>query len=327
MEPIYRALALASARRPMALGVVLLLGGCSLSGVDIDEASVASASSHYEPVALEEPAQGLQLHAGPFELGPGEELYYCRITTLPIAEPMDVIRLHHRASAVHHFNVWGLSSGPEGDREGACEDLWAETTMGLAAPLYASQDREFVGQFPDGVAGRLVPEQQVLLEFHSLNTTDAPVVAEAFLNVEWAEPGTIEVHANGLFGSNTDLELPPNQQVTVSKKCLVDVDMHVFALGSHFHRSGLQFDILLLDEAGEPDELVYTNTSWESAEVVMLSDNPIVLRAGGGFEYRCTFHNRTDSTIGYGPSVDDEMCMMAAVYYPDAGFKVCASPP
>ena len=57
----------------------------------------------------------------------------------------------------------------------------------------------------------------------------------------------------------------------------------------------------------------------------MHSDEPIVLEAGGGFEYRCTFHNQTEQTIGYGPSVDDEMCMMAAVYYPDAGFKVCDS--
>ncbi len=80
-------------------------------------------------------------------------------------------------------------------------------------------------------------------------------------------------------------ELEPKTKVVLRQKCTVPVDMDVFVLGSHFHGRGTRFEINLLDPSGEPGELVYESTDWQSPP--------------------------------------EEMCMMVGIYYPDAGFLRC----
>jgi hypothetical protein len=272
-------------------------------------------------VDLAPPERGVQLSIGPFELAPYSETYWCRIALLPNDEPLDVVRLEHQASStLHHFNIWALAVAPEEEIEGACDEIWSETNMALASPLYASQDPSFSGSFPDGVAGLLPSGQAVLMEYHALNAYGDPAMTEARLNAYAAE-GPVEAYANGLFGSNTDIDLPPHSERTISKSCIAGVDMEVFAIGSHFHQQGRRFEVFSLDDEGQADALVYESTSWESPLLSIFE--PMHVPAGGGFEFRCHYENETDVEIGYGPTSQDEMCMFVALYFPDAGFQLC----
>jgi len=273
------------------------------------------------------PERGYQLHMGPFEIPAFTEVYQCKIIQTPNTEPADIIGLSHLASeSVHHFNAWALLDDPGREMEGPCSDLWAETNMALANPLYASQTSSFEGWFPDGVAGQLPAEQWVLMEYHAINPTAQDQITEGYINAMTAAPDTIEHYANGLYGSNTDLEIPPGQTASFTKKCLVDVQMNVFVMGSHFHQLGTFFEVYRLDAAGQRVELVYENDDWESPELEFWTETPLVLLPGEGFEYTCHFENTTDQTVGFGPSASDEMCTLAALYYPDAGFKLCMDP-
>lgn len=276
-----------------------------------------------EGVTLEPPELGVQLGIGPLEVPPGEERYLCKTMRLPNDAPLDVIALEHAASgSAHHFNIWGLLAGPE-DTEGDCDEVWSQTSMQLASPLYGSQDPTFYGAFPDGVAASLPADQLVLLELHVINATTEPLSAEALFNAYAAAPGTIDTYANGIFGSIDDIYVPPHGEATVSADCRIDRDVEVFVLGSHFHSHGRLFEIRLLDAQGEPGEVVYQNTDPDSPELSIFSDDPIHIPAGSGFHYSCTYENPTDVPIEEGEGADDEMCMMAAVYYPDQGFLWC----
>ncbi len=269
------------------------------------------------------PDIGVQLTIGPLEVPAGEERYLCKVARLPNAEPLDVIALEHSAStSMHHFNIWGLLAGPE-EAEGDCDELWAETSMDLASPLYASQEPYFYGEFPDGVAGQFPADQLVLIEYHVINPTQTVMIVEGTFNAWAAEPGTIETYANGIYGSIDEITLPPHEETVLSEKCYLDVDVEVFALGSHFHSRGVLFEIFGLDETGEASDLLYSNTDYESPALLLRSDDPLSISAGGGFEFRCHYQNDTDVTITAGENSDDEMCMMVAIYYPDQGFLRC----
>jgi hypothetical protein len=286
----------------------------------------APAAPRDDEVDLAAPELGVQVSIGPLEVEASSEATLCRVVRLANADPIDVIALEHEASpGTHHFNIWGLLAAADEDVTGDCDAVWGGTSMELASPLYASQDPAFYGEFPDGVAATLPAEQLVLLEYHVINTDPEPVSVSASFNAYAAEPGTIDTYANGIFASASPIELPPGQTTVVASRCALDADVNVFAIGSHFHARGRQFDIWAVDAAGERGERVYTNDDWESPDLLLRSDDPLALPAGGGFDYACTFDNDTDRTITQGESADDEMCMMVAIYYPDLGFIDCSA--
>ncbi len=218
----------------------------------------------------------------------------------------------------------GNIGGTPGE-EGPCDEIWAKTNISVGAPLYASQDPTFSGEFPPGVGAQLLPNLLVLQELHFINTRDVPVEVSGEINIVAAAPGTELIYANGLFGSIDDIALEPQTEVVLRQKCTVPVDMDVFVLGSHFHSRGTRFEINLLDEAGEPGELVYESTDWQSPPLDIMPTDPIHIPAGSGFSYACTFKNDTDDWIYAGESSTEEMCMMVGIYYPDAGFLRCGS--
>ena len=167
----------------------------------------------------------------------------------------------------------------------------------------------------------------MLVKYHAVNPTAEAVVAEAKLNAYAVDRDQVDAYANGIYGNNTAIEISPGASPTFARSCYVEHDIEVVVIGSHFHRLGTRFEVWLLDDAGEASELVYENEDWESPELSFYTDAPISVPAGGGFEYRCSYENDTDRVVEYGDASTDEMCMFAAVYYPDQGFLPCRDAP
>jgi hypothetical protein len=76
-------------------------------------------------------------------------------------------------------------------------------------------------------------------------------------------------------------------------------------------------------EAG-PDTPVYAvpNWSWEEPATVQ-HDPPFTVPSGGGFRFTCQYDNKSNNTVGFGESANQEMCFFWAYYYPNQGPKVC----
>ena len=49
----------------------------------------------------------------------------------------------------------------------------------------------------------------------------------------------------------------------------------------------------------------------------------MVVPAGTGFEWSCTWYNDTDETVNYGVNATDEMCNMAIVFTPFSMTATC----
>ncbi|HNH46058.1 MAG TPA: hypothetical protein PKY30_03415, partial [Myxococcota bacterium] len=106
---------------------------------------------------LTPPEYGVQMTIGPVTLEAHQEIYWCKTQRLPNSAALDIVGLAHRVTTgAHHYNVWGLVVGPE-EEEGPCDEIWAKANMSVGAPLYASQDPTFSGEFPPGVGAQLLP--------------------------------------------------------------------------------------------------------------------------------------------------------------------------
>jgi len=91
-------------------------------------------------------------------------------------------------------------------------------------------------------------------------------------------------------------------------------DVEIIFLASHTHQLGTEFTIAPFD--GESvGEVIYRNDDWHSPQITQY-DPPLIVPAGTGFQWSCTWTNTTDKVINYGPTSDDEMCNLALVHTP-----------
>ncbi len=98
-------------------------------------------------------------------------------------------------------------------------------------------------------------------------------------------------------------------------------DVEVLFLAGHMHRLGIEFTIAPFDGT-ETGDIFYRNDDWHVPGIEQY-DTPMVVPAGTGFEYACTWRNTTDETVEYGLSAADEMCNMAIVHTPFSLSALC----
>jgi len=99
-----------------------------------------------------------------------------------------------------------------------------------------------------------------------------------------------------------------------------------FAITGHEHQWGTNVYVEVAEDSGSPGTPVYDVPSfrWDEPETVVY-DPPFSVPSGGGFNLTCEWDNRSDADVGFGTSVDDEMCFFWAYYFPSQGPLVCAN--
>ena len=84
---------------------------------------------------------------------------------------------------------------------------------------------------------------------------------------------------------------------------------------------GTRFTVAEWDGASASD-IFFDNDDWHSPKITQY-DPPLVVPAGTGFEYACTWENTTDVEVNYGLDASDEMCNLAIVFTPLSPTALC----
>ncbi len=287
---------------------LLLLAACT--GTDADS----------EPVGLLDPppeGYGFQLEMTA-EAPPYSEVWTCEVYTVDTTEVAYVNWIEFTQNAgTHHMTLStpNLGSGlvlEEGTHD--CEELYLETMDDLTM-IYGNQGAaEGEMHLPEGVAASLPPALQILHEIHYVNATDEPVDLYSRVNAWTLLESEV---TEGIWGGSVrdeNIEIPAQSRHSEWSRCVFNRDVEVLFLASHTHEKGIQFDIAPFDSA-EVGEVFYTNDDWHDPMIVQY-DPPLVVPAGEGFEWTCTWDNDTDERLTYGLTAEDEMCNMAVVHTP-----------
>lgn len=293
-------------RVALAAGLAALAGGCASSESD---------SATPQPVVLE---------SEHFSVAPGEEKTLCQV----IHAGNKAMEFNHISSRMvegsHHlilFRHLGLPGYPT--PEPGLQDCEMEAPR---LYVYGAQEAVHDVSLPEGIGGRLEENEIFILEVHIANASEQALDAFATVSINPAPADSIEQYSGVLFYVNTDFSIPPGAGVegapvhTDDATCRVPRDVNVFRMQSHTHKRMTRVNTWLTDLDGNDEQAIYKNEDWHSPNTRNFSDPPLAVESGKSIHFECSWTNETDSAIGFGPSVEDEMCIVGLGYYPAIEF-------
>src|SRR4029450_6207461 len=204
-------------------------------------AASAGARTH-----LRKPKRGFQMKVGAYTIQPGEDREMCEYRRIPISRPMDVTSFTLRMPpGAHHFAMWGYGGAlTEDDRfqHGPFESVGCTgAAPGDPFPqlMIPTQNPNTTLRFPEGIALRLEPHQQVFLNPHMKNFGTEAVQPDIRFNFVKARKGKIEHYAQALtFGNMFGIHIPAGGDQTLTAEWTVPVPLTIIHLSTHQHRLG-----------------------------------------------------------------------------------------
>jgi hypothetical protein len=274
-------------------------------------------------------ADSFKVDWGPVMVDPGVEKTMCIRKRLPTDRPIRVGQIvNELGPASHHMIVYRLADGDETAEPEECTPFVDVLDPSKGAPMAVTQRSSETIALPPAVAFTLDPGQLVRIELHFINATDEQQELRASSTfVEIAED-EFEQEADFMFIGNPDINVPAGSDFTLDTPFLPLPDrlagIQVFAVTGHEHQWGTGVTASMV--TGEADEgtTIYDpeNFQWNEPETIY-HDPALTLPDGGGFRFQCTWHNASQQDVGFGESVDDEMCFFWAYYYPSQGSQLC----
>jgi hypothetical protein len=299
--------------RPGSFFAVLLTGslawGCLLTDDPIDEIP-----DETPPGFLDGAFDVFVAPSGEFEVPAFSEVTRCAVVRMDNLDPFYVSG--YKAEMLpgsHHFNLFWIPEGSLGEpRLGDCD-------MNAVRFFFAGSQWESVEEYmPEDRAVKIPERSDLLLEVHYLNTGPEPITGHVEVTLRGADPATLVDEIGTYMNLMDGFQIPPHSERTYAARCPVVAGSHVWLLTSHSHWRTDLFEIFRYREGSDELELLYESRDPLHPEL-MRFDEPLVFEEGEGFEFRCHWRNDTDQHVRNGPDADDEMCIMAAFYYPDAG--------
>lgn len=266
----------------------------------------------------DEPTDHVTLESTPYTLQPGEEKYFCYTMRLPADRDVAITKLTPKYGVgTHHIlAVQTIATEPEGFSE--CNVLIRTTWV----PLYTGGLNSGALALPENIGFRpLERGQQILMQLHLQNATDAPITDVTSLRLDFVDQ-TPEIQPASIYGlDNRKINVPAHSMATSAMSCNASKDLDVFAVLGHMHKQGVHLDVSRGATAGA--EMLYEE-AWKFEE------QPVTLKSfhvnkGDNLHLRCTHKNDGNAPLLYGESSDTEMCSFVMYYAPATGLDGCIS--
>jgi hypothetical protein len=288
----------------------------------------------FEPLPI--PAQGFQLHLGPFNVWPSaindrEFLYYKPYSTTRNTY-ITRYQIRYRAGS-HHMIVYNYPTGTAG---GLTPNVYRDIrdSLGAINPITLLQlgnlfpNRFFVGtqtpeidySFPPGVALQMPPGTGFDLNVHSVNRTSAGRLGEVYVNIHTVDSAAVVHKATARNFQNADIFLPPFQTTTISRSFRFSQNTNIIQMWAHAHQRMIEFSVFGAGGAHNGRLLYYTN-DWEHPALLSLR-TPLRFLAGDSIRMVTTWHNPTSQPIRGGILSTDEMQFLFFIAYNDSPSEI-----
>jgi hypothetical protein len=254
-----------------------------------------------------------------YTLQPGDEKYFCYTTNLPADREIAIIRLTPTYGAGTHHILFSQAVAPEPVGFSECPVL-SKTTW---VPMYAGGKGSDPLELPANTGFKpFTTGQQVIMQLHLQNTTDAPISGRAAMRMEYVD-ATPDLRQAGVFAlDNRKLDIPAHTAAALNEmSCVVGEDLHVFAALGHMHKHGVHLDLSRGAVAGS--EMLYEE-DW-NFDAQPIAPLPLELKKGDNLFLRCTHNNDGVDPLPYGESSNTEMCILLMYYAPIEMVRSCVN--
>jgi hypothetical protein len=179
--------------------------------------------------------------------------------------------------------------------------------------LAGSQSQQQDYTFPEGAALLIPAGASLDLNSHYVNKTNAVMKGEAQINLYTVDKEKVQRVVQTLDLTNSNLNIPANSRVTLTKSFKFDKPRKVLSLTSHMHKLGEKF-VIKINGGPRNGEVVYTATDWEHPEIITFK-TPISFQKGEGLTSEITYNNTTNKAVRFGLTSEDEMGIIFGYYY------------
>lgn len=265
---------------------------------------------------------------GPIPVTPGFEDTECVVKRLNNPNPIKVGRIFNQLGGFsHHLIVYKSTDTEERPDPFPCVPFLDTLDPSKGSPLLVSQKADDELVLPSGVGFELEANQMIRLELHYINTQPNTADVTATANFESIPEDRFEHAADFMFLGSPDISIDPRSTDSLTAFLTLPPELsgvNFFALTGHTHQWGTDVRVWTALDVSDPGTPVYDVDSWlwDEPETV-IHDPPFNIPAGGGLKFQCDWDNMSDRQVGFGESVNQEMCFFWAYYYPSQGSRVC----
>lgn len=277
------------------------------------------------------PDEGFQLKMGPFYLPPGGELEYFLKHELDLPENLEVTRLEiMMGSYSHHFIIYDFMPGgstgiPAGYRLNA-----DHSNISLVAAVQESIDLDL----PKGTAFPWDKDLVLDLNSHYINYSSVlPYQAEAYVNIYTQPHGTAIQEMHTQLIPNYNIPIPNNGDlITHSQTININFgEIFVWGIMGHTHKYGTGYKVFKRLPGGQKGELIYDAScplgipgcvspffNYQHIPMRYFSPlAPLTIDSNHGLIQEATWMNDGPASVNFGPTSNDEMMVMVAMFTTD----------
>ncbi|HEU0035836.1 MAG TPA: hypothetical protein VFQ53_34725 [Kofleriaceae bacterium] len=292
------------------LGLVAACGGGG-NGTPGDDQPPIDSPDNPTPDAPPVPPGYTRLIGRTWSLQPGQlDTYKCVRITIP--EDMYITSIQAQAPTGTHHTVLSIAgangtAGPDGEQDCSVQ------TIGMQM-LYASGVGTDVLDFPTNVGIKVSAGQQVHLNLHLFNATDAPISGDSAILVK-AQTTPPPMLAEMVFAGQFAISIPPGgTPKDVIGTCTASNPYSLFAVWPHMHQIATHQKVELVKPAGTT---VLHDDAYSFMEQRYYLQTPeVAVASGDKIRVTCTYVNNTGATVTFGESSNDEMCFSGLYRYP-----------
>ncbi|HZS37178.1 MAG TPA: hypothetical protein VFF06_10135, partial [Polyangia bacterium] len=128
--------------------------------------------------------------------------------------------------------------------------------------------------------------------------------------LDYVDKSKVQTIAGMIFYSNYNLNIPPGMS-TAAMTCHAPQDLKLLTATGHMHMHGLTFD------ATVGGTNIYHTNNWDEPNGSVFPAPGMDVPMGTPIAWSCAYDNTTGGTLMFGNSASkNEMCILAAIYYP-----------
>jgi hypothetical protein len=295
----------------------------SLCPLGLGVALSAACAAHPEAEQAAESAPALantefrELAAADWELASGAEKYVCVRQVLAASIYVSAWR-GITLNGTHHV-LLTQSNEPDGLPDGVSEcDAAAIGPQNLFGAGVGSIDRHL----PSGIAAKLAQGSQILLNLHLFNPTDQPLRGRSGVSAITVEDSAVNVTADTVSAGPIKLVIPPGRS-TSHGTCTFKRDATIFSVAPHMHQVGIAMQVVAHTQSY--GDIMLFDGPYDFDEQRTYPLDMLPLKAGDTIEVACTYDNTTGTTLHFGTSSHDEMCLAGLGRFPAGGPSNCAN--
>lgn len=276
-------------------------------------------------LGLAAPQPGFRLATLGHEVAPESELELCEVAEVPGApgQVFDIAAIElANAPGSHHLIVSMAAPGSAAERQLRAHSvgeqlpcIGAQSEFGQAgiSVLASIQTRYGRSTLPDGVGQRVYGGQRLVFDYHYFNLGKQPVMARSALSAHTLPTGAPITPISSLAFTNMTIDVPPGAERTFTGVCTLRQDAMLSGLARHTHQYGTDFSVWF-EGGAHHGQHVWTSTDWEH-DFSFQFPEPLLLRAGEGFKFACSFGNPGAAPLRFGIRASDEMCILGAAIW------------